>query len=154
MRLPGIRLLCLIAGLIASAPAAAIFKCDAGGKVSYSDMPCDGGKRLDINAAPVSGDSDAGRQAAREKEQLQALEHERHRRETAEQRELRKASRESAARHKKCEAHARRQRMANDDVRKSTGVANEQAKIKAQRVTADYEAACGRWYERELGLGR
>ena len=154
MRIASAPILFVFLAMGVAAPASAIFKCDAGGKVSYSDVPCDGGKVLEIKAGP-SSDTDTGtRQAAKEKGKLQALERERHRREAVEERDLRKASRESAARHKKCAAHARRQKLANADVAASTGLANEKARRKARKITEDYEAACGQWYERELSLVR
>ena len=154
MRPTAAKLLCLALGLLAVFPASAIFKCDAGGKVSYSDTPCDGGKTLDLKTAPVSGDGEDSRQAAREKAALKSLERERHKREAAEQRGLRKAGRESAARHRKCATHARRLRIANQEVSRTAGLANEKAKRKAQQITEEYEADCGRWYERELSLAR
>ncbi len=140
--------------LAVAAPASAVFKCDSAGKVSYSDLPCDGGKALDLNTAPATNGGDTPRQAAQEKSKLKALERERHRRESAEARELKKASKESAARQKKCAAYARRQKWAHEDAARATGLANERAKRKEQRITEAYEAECGRWYERELGLVR
>lgn len=135
-----------------TAPASAVYKCESAGKVSYNDLPCDGGKALDLNTAPAA--DSAGAAHVQEKRKLKALERERHRREAAEERDLKKASKESAARHRKCETYARRQKWANEDVAKSTGIANEKAKRKAQRITEEYEAKCGRWYERELGFAR
>jgi hypothetical protein len=146
--------LCALLGMVAAAPASAIFKCDVGGKVSYSDTACDGGKVIDIGSGRSGDAISAERQATQEKDKLKTLERERHRREAADERDLRKASRESAKRNKKCDTHIRRQKQANENIAKSTGAANEKAKLKAQRVTEAYEAECGRWYERELSLAR
>lgn len=147
-------LLCLVVGLAATLPASAMYKCEQDGRVAYTDTPCEGGKLLDLKTSPATEEGDAKRQAAREMQALNALERDRHKREAADERESKKASRESAARHRKCAAHARRERLAIEDVRRSTGIANEKARRKAERVRADYEAECGRWYERELSLAR
>ena len=146
--------LLLVLLLYTSAPAWAIFKCESGGQVTYTDLPCDDGKALDVDVTASADAADASRQAAQERKRLKTLERERHKREAAEQRELKKASAKSAARHRKCAAHARRQRLANEDVARTSGIANEKARRKAQRVTEAYEAECGRWYEREMSVAR
>ena len=146
--------LLLLLMFAAAAPAWAVFKCESGGKVSYTDSPCDGGKVLDIDAREPAAAAAERRHAAHERQQLKSLERERHKREAADERDLKKASRESVARHKKCAAHAQRQKLAREDVARATGLANEKARRKEQRVTDAYEAECGRWYERELGVAR
>ena len=151
MRIAPYLLLCLT--LSVSAPALAVYKCESDGKVSYSDLPCDDAKPLDVDTRSPDA-SDASRKLAQEKNKLKKLEHERHKREAAEQRELKNASRKSAARHKKCNTYLRRLKWANEDVAASTGRANEKAKRKARRITEEYEAECGRWYERELSVAR
>lgn len=145
--------LLLMLGL--ASPTWAVFKCDSGGKIEYTDTPCEGGgKVLDVNTSPPADAASASRQAAQEKRHLNSLERERHKREAADDRALKKASRERAARHKKCSTHARRQKQANEDVARTTGMANERARRKAQRITEAYEAECGRWYEREMSVAR
>lgn len=135
-----------------STPALAVYKCESAGKVTYSDLPCPDGKLLDIAvpAAPEASD----RQLAQEKKALAQLEKERHKREALEDRERKAANRADAAKRKKCGALARRQSHADELVRTSVGKANERAKLKARQVAENYEAACGRWPERELGLAR
>lgn len=145
-------LLLMMLGL--ASPAWAIFKCDSGGRIVYTDTPCDGGKLLEVRTSAPEDAALAERQAAQEKRQLKTLERDRHKREAADERALKKASREGAARHKKCAAHALRQKHANEDVSRTTGIANEKAKRKAQRITEAYEAECGRWYEREMRVSR
>jgi hypothetical protein len=145
-------LLLMMLGL--AAPAWAVFKCEAGGRIAYTDTPCEGGKELEVGTAAPADTTSATRQAAQEKRQLKTLERERHKREAADERALKKASSESAARHKKCAAHALRQKHANEDVARTTGIANEKARRKARRITEAYEAECGRWYEREMSVAR
>lgn len=137
-----------------ASPAWAIFKCESDGKVVYTDTPCENGKMFEVRI-PIPADAmEANRQATQEKQHVKTLERERHKREAADGRELKKASRESAARHKKCAAHARRQKQANNEVSRTTGLSNEKARRKAQQVTEAYEAECGRWYEREMSVAR
>ncbi|RZI43021.1 DUF4124 domain-containing protein [Herbaspirillum sp. HC18] len=140
--------------LCVSAPALAAYKCESGGRVSYTDVPCDGGKVIELNAVSPDNSHTAERQTALERNKLSKLERERHRHEAAEERELRKASHESAARRKKCTTLQRRQKRSNEDVARTAGRANEKAKLKAQRVAEEYETQCGNSYERELGFAR
>lgn len=137
-----------------AAPAFAIFKCETGGKVTYSDEACPGGKVLDVNTSAATKSPDGNRQLAQEKSKLKRLEKERHRREAKEERERRGAARASAARQKKCAALARRQKRAAENVSRSVGKANEKARLKLRHITEDYEAECGRWPERELSVAR
>lgn len=133
-------------------PAFAVYKCEADGKVTYSDEPCPGGKQLDLNITSVTNSSNGDSRLKQEKATLQKLEKERHRREAVEQRERQSANRANATRQKKCDGLARRQKRAAEDVSKSVGKANEKAKLKARRITEDYEAECGRWPNRELSV--
>ena len=145
----------LVAALaLCATPVFAIYKCEADGKIAYSDAPCAGGKLLDLPAPAVTTSPEDKRRLSQEKSTLKRLEKERHRREAKEQSELLSANRASATRQKKCDTLARRQKRAAEDVSRSTGKANEKAKFKARRITEDYEAECGRWPERELRVGR
>lgn len=146
-------LLC-VAALCAAAPALAVYKCESEGRITYGDTPCPGGKILET-VVPSSTDADAAdRIAAREKKTLASAEKERHKREAAEERSLKTANRAAAAKQKKCDGFARRQKRADDVVRTSVGKSNERARLNARRIAEDYEAACGRWPQRELGLAR
>lgn len=137
-----------------STPALAVYKCEADGKITYGDTPCPGGKILET-AIPSSTDArEADRTAARERKALAKLENARHKREAAEERDLKSANRAAAAKQKRCDSFARRQKRADDVVRTSVGKANERAKMKARSIAEDYETACGRWPDRELGMAR
>lgn len=140
--------------LVFSSPALAVYKCEFEGKVTYGDAPCPGGKLIETAVPTVSNVEEAGRSATRERKALTGLEKERHKREAAEQRELKTANRAAASRHKKCDNFARRQQRADAAVRTSVGKANERARLNARRIAEDYEAACGKWPARELGLAR
>ncbi|MGH8808352.1 MAG: DUF4124 domain-containing protein, partial [Noviherbaspirillum sp.] len=107
--------------LCASAPAFAIYKCEAGGKVTYSDTPCAGGKVLDIdNAAPADA-AQAGKLAAQDKNTLKRLEDERRKQEAQEEKAQQRAARADAARRQKCASLERRQWWADEYVAYATG---------------------------------
>lgn len=135
----------VLIGLLAcgAAPSHALYKCEADGKVSYSDQTCAGGKPLPIHAAPADAES-AQRQIAQEKQQVEQLEKARHKRESAEYRERQQARKANAAQTKKCASLARREKQAAEDAAAATGKAVEKARRKAQRISEDYLAECGR----------
>ncbi|HYD94647.1 MAG TPA: DUF4124 domain-containing protein [Noviherbaspirillum sp.] len=140
--------------LALSAPAFAVYKCEAGGKVTYTDTPCDGGKLIEANHTAPADTGAAKREADLDQHKLKKLEGERHRREALEQRDLRKASHASAARQKKCANLARRQARANEEVARTAGIAGDKAKRKARHAADEFVAQCGQWYDRELGFAR
>jgi hypothetical protein len=143
----------LFSALLAfSGPVLAVYKCETGGKITYGDQPCASAVVLNVPGAPDA--QDAKRRAALETTDAQRLERERHKREAAAEREQRRGASAGAAHRKKCENFARRQKRANEDVASSAGVASDKAKLKARRINEDYEAACGRWPERQIGLAR
>jgi hypothetical protein len=135
-----------------SGPVLAVYKCETGGKITYGDQPCAGAVALSAPDAPNA--QDTKRRVEQEKADTQRLERERHKREAAAEREQRRGASAGAAPRKKCENFARRQKRANEDVASSAGVASDKAKLKARRINEDYEAACGRWPERQIGLAR
>lgn len=140
--------------LLTSAPAYAVYKCQTDGRVTYSDQPCANAIVIDTIVPSAAEVKEASGSVTQEKKAAKRLEMERHKREAAEERERRSTAGAGAAQRKKCANFARRQKRANEDVASSTGAANEKAKLKARRINDDYEAACGRWPERELGFGR
>lgn len=142
--------------LAISAPAFAIYKCKSqvDGATAYSDQPCEGATALQVPNAPAADSKDRARHATQEMNTLKRLERERHKREAADARERRSGARSGSAQRKKCASFARRQKQADEKVASSAGKANDKAKLKARQLRDDYEAACGRWPERELVLAR
>lgn len=132
--------------LSCSAPSLAIYKCEADGRVSYSDTECTGGQAMAIDAAAAdaSDSADAHRQASQEKRQAERLANARRKREAQDDRERQRASRLQAAHAKQCAKLARRQKWADEDAAKVTGKAVDAARRKASRIAEEYEAECGR----------
>ncbi len=126
-----------------SAPALAVYKCESGGKVSYSDTPCPDGKEIVVEPVQASEASRAAKQLTREKKQLKRLESERHRDEAKVHSARQRAAKRQAALHKKCTSLARRERWAREDAAAATGKAANRAKLKARRAAERYEEECG-----------
>lgn len=129
--------LCLLS---CSIPALAVYKCEEGGKVSYSDLDCPDGRQLDI-AVPAP-DPASARQLAQEKTALQRLENDRHKREAKEEKEQLRVAHAMASRKRKCDALARRVKWAEEDSRLAHGRSSEKTKRKAHRLAEQYDGEC------------
>ncbi|EJL81168.1 hypothetical protein PMI16_04774 [Herbaspirillum sp. CF444] len=136
--------------LLVAAPAWAIYKCEADGKVTYSDAACADGKTLNVD----TGKSGAGiartpTQAAGDKTQSQRLEHERARADKQQAKARQKAEREAARaklvedkQKRKCTLLAQRKKWADEDLRTATVKNLEKARRKSLRVNEQYQAEC------------
>lgn len=128
-----------------SAPALALYKCEADGKISYSDLPCAKGRTLDaLEASAPAGPSDSQQRLAADKAEAFRLEQARHKREDKEELEQRRASRAAAKHRKNCQALALTQRWAQEDARLAAGKSVEKTRTKARRSTEKYELSCGK----------
>lgn len=137
----------LISLLLLACPfsAMAVYKCESGRSVSYSDMPCTGGKSSTIDTAHNS----VGPEAAAEnpglesqKTTLQQLERTRHRREAREEKQAQKIARVRAARQKKCAGLAQRQKWREEDAAQAVGKTAERTRLKARRMAEAYRLEC------------
>ena len=128
--------------LTGAAPSFAIYKCESGGKVIYSDTACINGKALEINAAPPADADAAMHRAAQEKRQAELLERSRQKREAGEEKENKRAARAEATQRKKCDTLARRQKWAEEDASSAVGRKAEAAHRKARRAAEEYLVAC------------
>jgi hypothetical protein len=126
-----------------SMPAFAIYKCEAGGKVAYSDTRCAGGQTIDVDNAASDNGAQSRRELAQQKAELKRLESMRHKQEAQQAKLRRTAARAEAAKQKKCGSLARRKKWADEDVAAATGKSAERARRKAQRARETYEDECG-----------
>lgn len=129
--------------LSCSIPSFAIYKCEAGGKVSYSDVECGGGKTLDVSITPGVNPTEDSKRALQEKRQLEQLQKARHKREAKEDKERQQAARADASKQKKCATLGRRQKWADEDAAAAKGKASDAARRKASRIAEEYLAECG-----------
>lgn len=136
----------LPAVLVAAAmPAFAIYKCETGTKITYSDTTCVSGQSTDLGNPATRPDNaaQARRELTQRKAEVKRLENARHKQE-AQQDKLRKtAVRAEAARRKKCASLARRKKWADEDAAAATGKSRENARRKARRANEVYGSECG-----------
>lgn len=126
-----------------SAPAFALYKCGADGKITYSDQPCTNDKTqhtFDPGAATESAYSP--QQLAADKAKVHLLERARHQREAKEELVQRQASRAAAKHRTNCQSLALHQRWAQEDARQAAGKSAEKARIKARRSAEKYQLSC------------
>jgi hypothetical protein len=142
-----IAILLLVLGA-AMAPAAAsaqtVHKCTVDGKITYTEIPCQGGQASVIAvptapAPPESGPVDLKRL----KKEADALEAARHRKEAAEDRADAATNRVLAKRHATCERLKLEKRWAEQDFRRATPAREEAARIKVQHAGDKLKLACG-----------
>jgi hypothetical protein len=125
-------------------PASAAFKCEANGKITYSDLPCPNAKivKLDDPVAPEEAGK-ALQRAARDQKKLQGLVYERHRQDAIADNEQRRLARLAGTKHKKCASLAQRKKWADEDVATATGRAMAKLKRKAHRAAEKMALECG-----------
>lgn len=133
----------VVAGLLLfSIPAYAIYRCEAAGKISYSDLPCPGARQLDIKDSRIDSPSTEKKQLLEDKKFLDKVEKARRKETEAQYKAQQRAAKQRAALEKKCAALSRRQRYASEDVSAAPQKAMEKARRKASRITEQYEAEC------------
>lgn len=137
--------LLLLALIFFSAPASAIYKCESGGQIIYSDMPCPGGKAISIKefVAPASDNGAAQKQLQQDKKELQHLQNQREKVEAQEARQQAKRYKTAEAQKKKCAESAQRVKWANEDAANAPVKSSERAKQKARRTTEKHQLSCG-----------
>ncbi|MDY7575278.1 hypothetical protein [Actimicrobium sp. CCI2.3] len=125
----------------------AAFRCDTQGKVTYSDVACDGAVAMPATdlrpPATIKAEQDeARRRAAAEKVQLQQLEAARNKAEHAERKERLHASAVASAYRRKCETLAQRRKWATEDAATAPNRHVEKASRKARRIAEQYVLEC------------
>ena len=141
-----LRIVLLSLLVLICAPALAVYKCESGGTITYSDEPCRGGKVLELDN-PASGKtpaSSAEHQAALDKREVRRLEKERHQREAIESKEQQRVAYVNATRQKRCASLALQKKWSEEDAAAATGRSVDRAMRKAQHSAEKYEAECGK----------
>jgi hypothetical protein len=132
--------------LAACTPALAMYKCESGGKLSYSDTPCTDGKNVIIRDAALQPADATGTSVRllRDKTEANRLERERHQRESQDEKERLQAARAAARSHKKCDSLALRTKWAEEDAVHAAGKSAAKVKRRARRSAEKYELECGK----------
>lgn len=130
---------CIVCHAAAADP---VYKCNEGGRISYSDRPC--GHAASVLAVPEAPapDPDASARLERDRAALLELEKARVTRELREEREAVRARREAASMRRRCDKLRLNQQWAEEDARRSTGAALEAARIKARRQAEALAVEC------------
>lgn len=141
--------LLLLAMIFFSAPAFAIYKCESGDKIIYSDIPCNSGKSGNmkelavVDPANATNNNLAHKQLQRDKKELQRLQQRREKEETQEARQQAKRYKTAEAKKKKCAESAQRVQWAKEDANSAPTKSSERAKQKARRTTEKHQLSCG-----------
>ena len=141
--------LLLLVMIFISAPAFAIYKCESGDKIIYSDTPCHLGKSGSmkelavVDPANATDNSTAQKQLQQDKKELQRLQQRREKEETQEARQQAKRYKTAEAKKKKCAESAQRVQWAKEDANSAPTKSSERAKQKARRTTEKHQLSCG-----------
>ena len=138
------RVLALALTVLAAAPAQAqVYKCTAGGKVTYSQTPCERGAEtvLATPAAPAPS-HDAAKDLQRMQRESKKLEQQRLKREALQEREDARLDRAAGLRRQKCDKLRLDRKWADDDVRRAAPQAVEGARLKASRAAERLAVEC------------
>lgn len=141
---PAVALLAVAIASMVTLPAFAVQRCEAGGKVSYSDLPCPGASTLSIDAAPPAAPDAAAADVARQRQaaELSRLQQLRELRERQDQRIRDLAARGAAARDKQCRTLAIQQKWREEDVRDASLKQAANARKRLRRAEERYREAC------------
>jgi hypothetical protein len=135
----------IAAALLASAPAMAIYKCEAGGKTTYSDKPCPAGAKGSALDLPAANESAANAETAKvraQKSELKRIDDEKRREEAVAEKTRAQALRAREREQKRCMALAQRRKWAEEDVASANQKTSDNAKKKARRLAERYDAEC------------
>jgi hypothetical protein len=126
--------------VFATPPATAIYKCEQGDIVTYTDMPCEG-QQLSVTLpkpSPEAEDKSLSRES-KEAARLQALREQRERQD----KQIRDLSaRGAAARERKCKSLALQLKWREEDVRDAPPDSQDKARKMARRAAEKYRTDC------------
>ena len=121
-------------------PAAAIYKCEQAGVVTYTDIPCDG-QQLPV-AVPDKPHETDDKSLAREKREVAKLQAIREQRERQDKQIRDLSTRGAAARERKCRSLALQLKWREEDVRDAPLSAQDKARKMARRAAEKYRNDC------------
>ena len=121
-------------------PAAAIYKCEQAGVVTYTDIPCNG-QQLSV-AVPDKPHETDDKSLAREKREVAKLQAIREQRERQDKQIRDLSTRGAAARERKCKSLALQLKWREEDVRDAPVGAQDKARKMARRAAEKYRNDC------------
>lgn len=133
----------MMCALAQGAAAQTIYKCTGGGKVSYGEQPCAGGKATALAPLPAPPDSAAAvASLERDKARLAALQQERGVAQARAAREGERAARAAAVTRQKCERLRLQHKWAQEDVARAGKATAASARLKAKRQAEAMAVQC------------
>lgn len=125
-------------------PAMAIYKCEAHGRIVYSDLQCDGERVTELSknlgagpSAPLTAKQQA-RKLAEEAHQKTAFDKQAAREASMQ----RQAARANTLQQKKCAALALRKKWSDEDAENAPRKSREKAQLRAHRMGEKYTLEC------------
>lgn len=134
--------------LLVALPAFAIYKCESGGNISYSDLPCadtsSNSRSRRIIIPPAPSDTHAAQEKlVQDKRRLQALETQRSKEEASAAKERQNIAKEQERKKKRCATLEQRTRWAKEDAASANVKRMARAQRKAQRAAEKQQLECG-----------
>ncbi len=128
-----------VAALLLPLAAHAVYRCERNGKVTYTDLQCEG---RSLDAPPAAASPAPGDHLARERTEVTRLQALREQRERQERQIRDLAARGAAARERKCRSLALQMKWREEDLRDATLDKAEKARTRLRRTTEKYDAEC------------
>lgn len=134
-------LACLPALLVLfSLPAAAIYKCEQHGRLTYSDSPC-AGQQSEMTA-PAANTSRHDAEMTRAQSEIRRLQNSREQKERQDQQFRNLALRGQVARQKKCRALALQSKWKQEDAQLAPLASQTKTRRVARRAEEKYQSEC------------
>lgn len=121
-------------------PVAAIYKCEQGNIVTYTDMPCEG-QQLSVTLPRPSREAE-DKSLSRESKEVARLQALREQRERQDKQIRDLSARGAAAREKKCKSLALQLKWREEDVRDAPVGSQDKARKMARRAAEKYRNDC------------
>jgi len=132
----------VLCALAQGAAAQTIYKCSAGGKVSYGEQPCADGKATTLAVPPAPDPSAAAAQLKQDKARLAEFQKDRAARETREEKDRERAARAAATVRQKCERLRLQSKWADEDAARAGKATLASARLKAKRQAEALAVQC------------
>jgi hypothetical protein len=132
----------LLYALAPAAGAQTIYKCTAGGKVSYGEQPCADGKATTLAVPPAPDATAAAAVMEQEKARLAVFQKARAARETREEKERERTDRAAASVRQKCERLRLQSKWAEEDAARAGKATLTSARLKAKRQAEALAVQC------------
>jgi hypothetical protein len=126
--------------IFATPPAAAVYKCEQAGVITYTDIPCDG-EQLSVTLPERAREAE-DKSLLREKKEAARLQALREQRERQDKQIRDLSARGAAARERKCKSLALQLKWREEDLREAPLGSQDKARKMARRAAEKYRNDC------------